>query len=440
MGKKLLLIQPTPYDHKGDLVKRRKLRFVGLALPLIAALTPKDWEVEIVLETIEDVPFDTDAQIIGISSMGHAVVRSIDLAREFKKQGKTVIMGGYMVSLMPEEAKKFCDAVVIGDAEEVWAEVLQDLEACALQPFYRQDLSSLDNLPVPRYDLITGKSIGDFLPVQAGRGCPNCCSFCSVYCLYRGKYIRRSIAEVIRDIKYIKALGYSKFLLLDDNIAADEEYMLELAQEIRKLKMYWFSQCDITVAKNDRLLKTLAASGCLTLSFGLESINQASLNELNKAWAKVIDYPRLIKAIRKFGIEVSTEMVVGTDADTLNSIRDTAKFIAENKIVVPRFYILTPIPGTDLFRHLDSQGKIFNRNIYAYNGTEAVHTPQNMSPQELTAAYWDLYRKVFSLSAIFKRIVLNRNMLLKPINQIFYLLVNLVYRHDIKNKIPPNII
>jgi radical SAM superfamily enzyme YgiQ (UPF0313 family) len=440
MHKKILLIQPTPYDQKGNLIKRRKLHFVGLALPLIAALTPKDWEVEIVLETIEDVPFDTDAQVIGISSMGHGVIRSIDLAKEFKKRGKTVILGGYMVSLMPEEAKKYCDAVVIGDVEGVWAKVLKDWEEETLQPYYQQDLTTLDNLPLPRYDLIIGKNIGAFLPVQAGRGCPNCCSFCSIYCLYRGKYIRRSITEVIRDIKYIKSLGYNKFLLLDDNIAADTEYMLELALEIKKLKMYWFSQCDITVAKNHTLLKTLGESGCLTLSFGLESINQASLNELKKAWAKVADYPNLIGKIRRFGIEVSTEMVVGTDADTVTSILDTAKFIEENKIIVPRFYILTPIPGTDLFKHLDSQGKIFNRNIYAYNGTEAVHTPQNMTPQELTTTYWDLYQEVYSLTSIFKRIILNRNMLLKPLTQIFYLFVNLIYRNDIKNKVPPNII
>lgn len=440
MHKKLLLIQPTPYDHQGNLIKRPKLYFVGLALPLLAALTPKDWEVEITLETIENVPLATDAQVIGISSMGHGVIRSLDLAKEFKKRGKTVILGGYMVSLMPEEAKKYCDAVVIGDAEGVWIQVLRDWEKGTLKPFYQQALTSLENLPLPRYDLIIAKTIGDFLPVQAGRGCPNCCSFCSVYCLYRGKYLKRSIPDVIRDIQHIKTLGYNKFLLLDDNIVADEEYMLELVQEIKKLKMHWFSQCDITVAKHDRLLKALAASGCLTLSFGLESINQASLDELHKSWAKVADYPKLINKIRQAGIEISTEMVVGTDADTVSSIRNTTKFIEQNKIVVPRFYILTPIPGTDLFKKLDREGKLLSKDIYTYNGTEAVHHPQNMTPQELTTAYWNLYRKVYSLLSIFRRVVWNRNMLLKPKTQIFYLIVNLIYRNNIKNGIPPNII
>ncbi|MBU7006994.1 B12-binding domain-containing radical SAM protein [Phosphitispora fastidiosa] len=440
MKKKLLLIQPTPYDSSGSLIKRRKLYFVGLALPLLAALTPEAWEIELALETIEEVDLETDAQVIGISSMGHSVIRAIELAKEYRNRGKTVIMGGYMVSLMAEEAGQYCDAVVIGDAEGVWRELLLDWEAGQLKKIYRAELDSLENLPLPRYDLLTDKAIGDFLPVQAGRGCPHSCSFCSVHCLYRGKYLKRSIPEVIRDIKYVKSLGYNRFLLLDDNIVSDEGYMLELVREIAKLKMQWFSQCDITAANNPVLLKALKDSGCLVLSFGLESISQESLDSLNKAWAKVQHYPDQIQRIRQAGIEVSTEMVVGTDADTEESILATANFIAANKISVPRFYILTPIPGTDLFNQLRSEGRICNENIYSYNGTEAVHVPARMSPQQLTKAYWELYNRVYSWTSIIKRTLLTRNFLANPIQQLFYFLVNLKYRQDIRKGIPPNII
>lgn len=440
MKKKLLLIQPTPYDSGGNLIKRSKLYFVGLALPLLAALTPEDWEIELALETIEDVELETDAQVIGIGSMGHSVIRAIELAKEYRNRGKTVVLGGYMVSLMAEEASQYCDAVVIGDAEGVWRELLLDWEAGQLKKFYRAELNSLENLPLPRYDLLTGKAIGDFLPAQAGRGCPRSCSFCSVHCLYRGKYLKRSIPEVIRDIKHIKSLGYNKFLLLDDNIASDEGYMLELVREISKLKMQWFSQCDITVANNPVLLKALKDSGCLVLSFGLESISQNSLNSLNKAWARVQHYPDLIQRIRQAGIEVSSEMVVGTDADTEESILATAHFIEKNKIAIPRFYILTPIPGTDLYEQLRNEDRIYNKNIYAYNGTEAVHVPARMTPQQLTSVYWELYNRVFSWTSIIKRTVLTRNFLVNPIQQLFYLLVNLKYRQDIKKGIPPNII
>ncbi|HAE42709.1 MAG TPA: B12-binding domain-containing radical SAM protein [Clostridiales bacterium] len=421
--KKILLIQSTPYDANHHLIKKRKLYFVGLAMPLLAALTPTDWDVEIVLETIEDIPFDSDADIIGIGGMGHAIVRSLDIAREFKKRGKTVILGGYMASLMPEEAKKYCHAVVIGDAENVWNQVLEDYEAGTLKEFYQDDLLELST-PLPRFDLILSKNIGDFLPVQAGRGCPNSCSFCSVACLYKNRYVRREIPEVIRDIKQIKDLGFDKFLLLDDNILSDRDYMVELCGEIKKLDMHWLSQCAIDIGKDNELLTLVAKSGCIALSFGIESITQESLEYMNKSWARVDEYSDLIKNIQKHGIDVSTEMVVGADGDSLESIAKTAEFIKVNKIVVPRFYILTPIPGTVFYDELKAQGRIYKEDIYKYNGTEAVHIPKQMRPEELTAAYWKLYNQVFSYGSILSRTVFRKDFFTGVNKYLFYLGVN----------------
>ena len=439
MNKKILFIQPTPYDSNGSLIKKNKLYFVGLALPVLAALTPKQWQCEICLETIEDVNFDTDADVIAISSMGHAVMRTIDIAKEFKKRGKVVILGGYMVSLMPEEGKKYCDAVVIGDGEAVWRTVLEDIEKRVLKAFYEKTLTELE-YPLPRFDLIINKNIGDFLPVQAGRGCPNTCSFCSVYCLYKTKYYRRRIEDVIRDIKHIKSLGFKKFLLLDDNILSDRVYMIKLCHEIKKLNMKWLSQCSIKIGEDDELLKISAESGCIALSFGLESISKESLNAMQKGWADPNEYGRLLKNIRSYGIDLSTEMVVGADGDTLESIKATAKFIEDNKIVVPRFYILTPIPGTEFYKEMEKENRIYNKNIYSYNGTEAVHMPKNMSPEELTKAYWDLYNEVFTIKSIVNRTLFNKDFFRKPLVYIFYLGVNLFYRYQIKQKITPNII
>lgn len=437
--KKILLIQSTPYDSLRRPIKKKKLYFVGLALPLLAALTPKDWEVEIILETIEDIPFDTDADIIAIGSMGHAIVRSIDIAKEFKKKGKTVILGGYMASLMAEEALQYCDCVVIGDAEKVWGKVLQDYDAGILSSFYQEELEVLST-PQPRFDLIMNKNIGDFLPVQAGRGCPNSCSFCSVYCLYKNKYYKREISEVIRDIKQVKELGFRKFLLLDDNIIADRKYLNELCREIKKLDMRWASQCSITIGEDKEFLQMVADSGCIALSFGLESISAESLKSMDKSWANPLEYGKLIENIQQAGIDVSTEMVVGADGDSLSSIKATAKFIKDNKVVVPRFYILTPIPGTKYYKDLKAQNRIYNQDIYSYNGSEAVHLPKNMTPEELTKAYWDLYEEVFSLESIIKRTIIRGDFFKKADRYLFYFMVNLYYRYQIKQKITPNII
>ena len=438
-NKKILLIQPTPYDQHGVLVKKNKLYFVGLALPLLAALTPEGFDVEICYETIEDVPFDTDADLIGISSMGHAVMRTIAIAQEFKKRGKSVVLGGYMVSLMPEEAQKYCDSVMIGDSEETWPQMVRDFENGNLQKVYKKKLEKL-TYPIPKYELILNKKIGNFLPVQAGRGCPKTCSFCSIYCLYKGQYLKRDIDEVIRDIKKIKSLGFRQFLLLDDNIFSDRDYAIKLCAEIKKLKMYWMTQCSIDIAKDEELLDTIAKSGCYMLSFGLESISKESLIGMHKAWAKPENYSEQINIIRKHGIDISTEMVVGAEGDTLESIKATAKFVADNHIAVPRFYILTPIPGTEYYDEMKKADRIYNTDMYSYNACEAVHYPKNMTPQELTKAYWDLYNEVYSIESILKRTIFTTAFFKRPYNVTFYFLVNLFYRKQIKKGIVPNII
>ena len=438
--KKLLLIQPSPYEKDGKVIKKKKLYFTGLALPLLAALTPDDWETELIYEVIEDVPFDTDADLIGVSTMGHGVIRSIDIAKEYRRRGKTVILGGYMASIMPEEAVKYCDSLIIGDAELVWQQMLSDFENGKLKKTYEKPLEgNWYSTPSPRFDLLEGKNLGDFLPVQAGRGCPNSCSFCSVSCLYRGRYVKRPLPEVIRDIEQIKSLGYKKILLLDDNIFSDRKYLDSLLDTLIKLDISWMSQCEITIGKDDELLEKLQRSGCTTLSFGLESISRESLISMDKGWAVPAEYDFLIQNIRNHGIDVSTEMVVGGEGDTLESIRMTKDFIERNKISVPRFYILTPFPGTRFFDQIKEEGRLVNNDIYSYDGTSAVYRPKNMTPDELTQAYWELYSELFTIKSIIKRNILRKEMLKTPARCIFNMGVNLYYRDQIKRSITPNI-
>ena len=437
--KKLLLIQPSPYEKDGKVIKKKKLYFTGLALPLLAALTPDDWETELIYEVIEDVPFDTDADLIGVSTMGHGVIRSIDIAKEYRRRGKTVILGGYMASIMPEEAVKYCDSLIIGDAELVWQQMLSDFENGNLKKTYEKPLEgNWYSTPSPRFDLLEGKNLGDFLPVQAGRGCPNSCSFCSVSCLYSGRYVKRPLPEVIRDIEQIKSLGYKKILLLDDNIFSDRKYLDSLLDTLIKLDISWMSQCEITIGKDDELLEKLQKSGCTTLSFGLESISRESLISMDKGWAVPAEYDSLIQNIRNHGIDVSTEMVVGGEGDTLESIRMTKDFIEKNKISVPRFYILTPFPGTRFFDQIKEEGRLVNNDIYSYDGTSAVYRPKNMTPDELTQAYWELYSELFTIKSIIKRTILRKEMLRTPARCIFNMGVNLYYREQIKRRITPN--
>ena len=437
MNKKILFIQPSIYDDRGKVVKKSKLYFVGLAYPVLASLLPKDWTCEICIETIEDIPYDTDAD--GIGGMGHAANRGKDIAIEFKKRGKIVFMGGPMVSLVPDTAKEYCDSVMIGDSEETIGELCRDIENGCLKPFYEKPITKLE-LPLPRYDLVLDKKIGDFLPVQAGRGCPNSCKFCSIYCIYRNKYIKRPIDEVIRDIEYIKSLGFKKFLLIDDNIVADEEYMFELCRRIKPLKMKWMSQCAIQIADNEKLLKAVADSGCYTLSFGLESICKPNLESFHKSWCDPKEYIEIIRKVNEAGIEVASEMIVGADFDTRESLLETVDFIKKTDIIAPKFYCLTPIPGTDLHKEMKEKGKITDHDYFKYKPSISVLDTPNMTAAEVTECYWMVYNKLYTIPTILRRTFFHKRFLKHPGRTLFYLMVNLVYRSQIKRKIAPNIL
>ncbi len=437
---KILFIQPTQYDASGRLCKQKKIFLPGLQFPLLAAMTPSSWEVDLNIEVVDDIDFDTDADLIGIGSMGHAAYRGVEIAREFKRRGKTVVMGGYMASMAVEEALKSCDSVVVGDAEISYPLMLTDFEREGrLKRVYDNPVSNIDGLPLPRYELLTAKPIGDMLPVQAGRGCPHSCGYCSIACLYQGRYMFRPVAEVLRDIKRVRELGFRGFYLIDDNIIGNPGYFKELCAAIAPLKMTWASQCSLLLGDRPDLLKAARDSGCSMLSFGVESITQEGLDKLGKPWLKVSEHERLIKNISRSGIMVSSEMIVGTDSDTKESLAATFSFVMRARIPVPRFYILTPIPGTELWKQYRDEGRLLTEKIEEYSTIRAVHRPALISPQELDEAFWDIYQKTYSLKAILIRTLFHPDFWRRPGTYLFALFVNLHYLRYIKRGVPPNI-
>ena len=429
---KLLLIQPTQYSSSGKLVRQRKIYLPGLAFPLLAAMTPGNWQVEVRLEVVEDIDFDTDADLVGIGAMGHAIIRALELAEAFRKRGKKVFMGGYMVSLVPEYALKFSDSVVIGDAEKSFPRLLEDFERTGtIEKYYKEPIDNLDGLPVPKYEVLLGKPIGDMLPVQAGRGCPHGCAFCSIACLYRGRYMVRPLDDVIRDILRIRSLGFRKFYLIDDNIAGDLDYLRELAVRLKPLRMKWATQSTLNLARDPHLLELLAGSGCEVLSLGLESISQEGLDKLNKKWLRVDEHEALLNNYRKSGVLVSAEMIIGTDADTVESIRATYRFIMKTRLPLLRIYILTPVIGTPLWDKLHKEGKIIREDHQGYDAAHCVHLPEKISPEALEREYRWLNLKVFSLKSIFMRTIFNPGFLKNPSRHLFAFFVNLHYRQSV---------
>jgi radical SAM superfamily enzyme YgiQ (UPF0313 family) len=436
----ILFIQPTQYAENGKLCKQRRINLPGLAFPLLAAYTPSHWKVKLLIEVVDEIDFETSADIVAIGSMGHATFRGIEIASEFRKRGKLVVMGGYMASIAWQEAMKHVDSVIVGDAEISYPMMLRDFEETGtVKPKYDYPITELKNLPVPRYELLTQKPIGNMLPVQAGRGCTFGCSFCSIACLYQGKYLFRPVDEVVRDIKEVKKLGFNRFYLIDDNIVSNPGYLRELCLQITPLKMKWASQCAIHLAKNPDLLKVVVDSGCDLMSFGIESISQEAINSLDKPWLKSADHEQNIRILSEAGITVSTEMIVGTDFDTEDSIRATFDFIHRNRIPIPRFYILTPIPGTDLYKELKAQGRMLTDDLRLFDGTRCVHIPGKMEPEKLTEMYWWLNNRVFSLRSIFHRVIFNASLWRNPVMLGLSVIMNFHYRHYVRRKITPNI-
>jgi len=437
---KILFIQPTQYAESGKLCKQKKINLPGLAFPLLAAYTPKNWDVELIIEVVDEIDYNSNADIIAIGTMGHATFRGIEIATEFRKRGKLVVMGGYMASIAYEEAMKYADSIVIGDAEISYPMMLQDYEKNGkIKSLYNYPINELKNLPIPRYDLLTNKKIGAMLPVQAGRGCTYKCSFCSIACLYEGKYIFRPVDEVIRDIKEVKRHGYKRFYLIDDNIVSNPKYLKELCEKIKPLKMKWASQCAIHLANNAELLKIVRESGCDLMSFGLESIQQNAIDSLDKPWLKAQEHKKNIEILANSGITVSTEMIVGTDFDTEKSIRETFHFIHRNKIPIPRFYILTPIPGTELHKKFNDEGRMLTDDLRKFDGSRCVHIPKQIGADKLTDMYWWLNKNVFSFKSIVYRVLFNAQLWKNPSMLVFSLAVNFHYRHYVKRKITPNI-
>jgi len=429
----LLLVQPTQRDAGGALVKQRRLHLPGLALPLLAATVPAGWNVRIALEVIDEVELDAPVDLVGIGGMGHALYRGFEIADEFRRRGRKVFFGGMMASLVPELALEHADAVVVGDGERALPMLLADHEAGRpLRRVYREPLESLAGLPVPRYDLLAGKRIGGMLPVQAGRGCNHGCSFCSIAALYRRRYHSRPVADVVRDVEAVRAQGCRRFLLIDDNILGDPDYFLELCEALRPLRMTWASQCSIAIARSDRLLRAAHGAGCRILSFGIETIQQHGLESVGKSWVHAGSHGPLLRRVARAGILPSTEMMFGLDGDTGASIEATLEFVERERLPIPRFYVMTPIPGTELFDAYRREGRLLHEDFRRYTGYQCVHRPSSMGSDELDRRYDALNQRVYSLPSILRRTVLNPDAWRNPASYLFACWVNLRYRQHVR--------
>jgi radical SAM superfamily enzyme YgiQ (UPF0313 family) len=406
---KLLIIQPSCYRSKSDrtVIKARHRSVVPLALPYLAALTPSDWQVKLVDELLEDVPFDEPADLVAITVHTMHSFRAYDVADAFRKRGVKVILGGPHVFFNAEEASAHADAIGIGEGELIWRQMLADATAGRLQPTYRAEkLSDLKSLPQPRYDLLNLRAYGWFktYAVQATRGCPFTCDFCSERLYLGGGYRCRPVEEVVDEIKRTRSRW---ILFAESNFGGKRNYAMELMQAILPLKIRWSTLWSINLCADREFMDLAQRSGLLHLNLGMESIDPDTINSMRKRQNKVHEYHEILCDLRRRGISYSLNFVFGWDTETLDVIPATVQFLRDHKVPVAYFNILTPERGTALYDRMAKENRILNEaEMNRYPGQYCYFKPAYCTPEEIVKKVEDAYLDFYSLPSMLARLPL----------------------------------
>jgi radical SAM superfamily enzyme YgiQ (UPF0313 family) len=399
---RILLISPATDTEKRT---NKGLMMPQLSLYILKGLTPDNHEVKIIEEESESIDLESPCDLVAISCMTANATRAYHLAMEFRARGKTVVLGGVHPTILPDEALQYSDCVVIGEAEGVWEELLQDFQQGRLQKKYHNPLPDLERYVPKDFSHITKRRLYHLIPLMTTRGCPYNCDFCCVTNLF-GKKIRHiPINNVVRDIH---ESGARNFMFLDDNIIGDPAYAKELFRSIKPFNINWVGQASISLLVNDNELMKLAAdSGCKALFLGIESVSEIQLKTMHKAIKEISQLERALKKIRKMGILVHASMIFGFDTDTKESIDETVAFLIRNKVCSASFNLLTPYFGTKTFEDLKNENRLITTDWKYYDHNTVVFKPGNMSPYQLQLCKINAKRHFYRTFSVLKRLTGN---------------------------------
>jgi len=389
-----------------------------MALAILAALTPPDIELRVTDELVDDIDYAWPADAVALSVNTTSSPRSYEVARHFRGLGAKVIMGGIHPSVMPDDAQAHADAVVIGEAEAIWPQVLDDLRVGKLRERYEAVHPDPAAIPTPRWDLIHGKRYFTTRTFQVSRGCPYGCEFCSSTRFFGTKYRFRPIERVVEEVK-----SYPKrfMVFVDDNIVGRADYSRELFKALKPLKKRWVAQASIDIARKDDLLRLAKESGCAGVLIGLESVRPENRESIKKM-RSIEEYEAAIAELRRAGIGVHGSFVFGFDGDTADVVDATVDFVLRNKLEVANYCKLTPYPGTKLYERFNAEGRITESDFSRFDRYNLVFEPQGMSRDELYRKADEAYARTYSLSSILRRVPA------KIQNIPYYFAINLSYR------------
>jgi len=409
--KKLLFIYPSSYDDQNRLIKSKKSFVPSRALPYIAALTPKRYEIYFVDELIDDIPFKADVDLVVMSGMLRHMPRAVDIAKEFQLRKIPSIIGGIGAFSVQDYIKKSgaFESLVIGEVDEKWTEILDDFEEGRLKRRYEcAPPAELKGFPPPRFDLLNNKKYMKsffnskelIIPVETSRGCPHNCNFCLVTCYFGKKMRYRPIGEVVEEIKYH---GVRYIIFTDDNIAINPARARELFLAIKPLKMRWLAQFESRAIEDPELLRLAAESGCQSAFVGVESILPDNLRSANKHQAANLKFKDIVEGFHKAGINTLVSMIFGMENDTPEIIDRTIEEAIRSNVdgLIP--WMLTPIPMTPCHVDHKNEKRLIHENYSLYDCWHPVTRPGQMTPAELEKSFWQGLRRFYSMRSILSR-------------------------------------
>ncbi|MBM4331848.1 MAG: B12-binding domain-containing radical SAM protein [Deltaproteobacteria bacterium] len=392
-----------PRWPEGSIWRHFIFRFPYLSLTTLAALTPEDVEVTIEDENVQEINYQDQPDLVAVSIITPLANRGYAIADQFRKLSIPVVMGGVHATWMAEEAGQHADAVVLGEAEKVWPRVIADFRKGSYQRIYREESRpDLQNLPVPRRDLLKKRVYFFTNTMQISRGCPFQCDFCSVTAFFGHTCRLRPLKEVRKEVELL--LKEKNFIFfMDDNIIANPAYARDLFSLLKEYRIKWLSHASVNIAENDDLLKKAGESGCYGLFIGFESLSQKTLQDHHKTTNRVDRYREFVKKIHDQGIGIEGSFIFGSDEEDPSVFQQVVDFCEETKIDAAVFAILTPYPGTRIYEQYTREERIISRNWDLYDMNHVVFRPKRMTIEQLQEGHDLANQRFYSYPSMLKR-------------------------------------
>lgn len=359
----------------------------------LAAATPADISISMCDETIGMKPkLNTKANIVTLMFHTPDAVHAYSLADKFRSKGKTVVLAGLHSSFLPDEAGDHADAVLVGEAEGIWEDLINDFKVNKLKPVYkRQESVNLSEVKPYPTDIIPPSKYNHFWSVLVSRGCVHRCDYCAVPPFFCGKYRKRPIEDIVNEIK---SAPTDWFELHADNLTADRAYALELFEALKPLNISWMGEATIKMADDAKLLNAAADSGCKGLLIGIETPSQAALKDSGKGFVAPETIKEKISRFHEHGIKITSSIIFGFDTHTTDIFQESEEFCRFVGIDEVESVILIPFPGTSFYKRMEEEGRLLTQDWSKYDGSNVVFKPAKMTPEELLQGSQSFYKEI----------------------------------------------